>query len=318
MPPTVTVAVCTWNRAKWLDRLLTGMRDLRLPPGVEWELLVVDNNCTDDTAAVAAAHARHLPLRVAFEPTPGISFARNRAVTEAQGEYLLWTDDDARVEPDWAEKLLEAFDRFDADLVFGRVDPEWEAGRPPPWYTPEFRGMFAVLDHGGPPRVLTDRRLIGFNVNLAFRRSLVERLGAYRVDIGAGRMAGGEDQDLCHRSYDAGLTVAYQPEAVVKHYIPASRCTKAFYRRYMWDGSPHHLRLLRDEAAAGRVPRLLGLPRYFVRRQFDHVAGFAGGVLRQDPGQTFFNELKLIRFAGLFYAMLTGRTPQQITRRAGD
>src|SRR4051812_1329005 len=97
----VTVAICTWNRAALLDRTLARLRDLRIPPGLSWELLVVDNNCTDETSAVLARHAKHLPLRALHEPKQGHSHARNRAVAEARGDLLLWTDDDVLAHADW-------------------------------------------------------------------------------------------------------------------------------------------------------------------------------------------------------------------------
>jgi glycosyltransferase involved in cell wall biosynthesis len=93
----ITVAICTWNRAALLDQTLAEMRNLRVPKGVDWELLVVNNNCIDDTDEVIAKHADKLPLRGLVEPKPGHSNARNRAMREARGEDVVWTDDDVRV-----------------------------------------------------------------------------------------------------------------------------------------------------------------------------------------------------------------------------
>jgi glucosyl-dolichyl phosphate glucuronosyltransferase len=64
----VSVAVCTWNRASLLDRTLQQMRRLQIPAGVGWELLVVNNRCTDETDAVLAAHGNVLPIRRLYEP----------------------------------------------------------------------------------------------------------------------------------------------------------------------------------------------------------------------------------------------------------
>ena len=101
MPVSVSVVICTWNRAGLLDQTLARMRELHVPAGLAWELLVVNNNCTDDTDAVAARHRGHLPLRPVREPTPGLSNARNKGLAEARGELILWTDDDVRVDPGW-------------------------------------------------------------------------------------------------------------------------------------------------------------------------------------------------------------------------
>lgn len=316
MLESVTIAICTWNRAKPLDRVLAAMASLRIPDGLKWDVLVVNNNCTDDTEAVVAKHRAMLPIRSVLESVPGISHARNRAVMEATGEGILWIDDDAVPDPEWVAAHVEAFDGLGADLVIGKVEPLWERGTPPAWFIPEFNGMFALLDYGDQTRRITDPAEGGFNVNMGFRRELAESIGAYRVDIGTGRLAGGEDQDLCLRAHEAGKVVVYQPKALVRHIIPASRCTKRFYRRYMWVGSPNHLRLLQDEARS--VPKLFGLPRYFLRKNLEFVGLYAKAVLNRRKGEAFFYELKMIRLVGLFWNMLFRRDPLKDTKRVGE
>src|SRR5205823_7275422 len=124
-------------------RVLAAMAALRIPEGVRWEVVVVNNNCTDDTDAVVGRHAGKIPVRRLFEATPGISHARNRAVVETTSDAILWIDDDAVPDPEWLAAQLEAFERFGADLVIGKVEPLWESGSPPAWFVPEFQGMFA-------------------------------------------------------------------------------------------------------------------------------------------------------------------------------
>jgi len=76
----ITVAICTWNRARLLDQTLNHMRNLQIPPDVDWELLVVNNNCTDQTDTVIERYEGDLPIRRLFEARPGLSHARNRAL----------------------------------------------------------------------------------------------------------------------------------------------------------------------------------------------------------------------------------------------
>ena len=97
----LTVAICTWNRAGLLDQTLGRMRQLNLPRDIQWELLIVNNNCADDTDRVIENHSHDLPVRRLFESKQGHCNARNCAVASARGDVIIWTDDDVMVEPDW-------------------------------------------------------------------------------------------------------------------------------------------------------------------------------------------------------------------------
>ena len=84
-----------------MRQTLESFTGLAVPAATDWEILVVNNNCTDQTDQVIQAYQDRLPVRRAFEPRPGLSHARNRAIAEATGDYILWTDDDVTVSPNW-------------------------------------------------------------------------------------------------------------------------------------------------------------------------------------------------------------------------
>lgn len=318
---TVSVLICTWNRAGLLDRTLARLHALRVPAGIDWELVVVNNGSADDTETVLDRHADQLPLRRVFEPRPGIVSARNAGLDAARGEILLWTDDDTLVEPDWLERYLEAFDRFGADLVFGTILPDWEGGSAPWWFVPRFNGTFGLLDYGGAARAV-DVHYVGHNANMGFRRSLVDRLGPYRELRVNGRLGKGEDLDLSNRAHAAGLTVVYQPAAVVRHFIPSRMATKGETRRRAWVDAPDHYQILAlDLAREPHLPTLLGMPRYFVRMHLLHPLKWLWATARRDRGTAFYYEVKLIRLAALYRAALGGRpapepTPEPAVRSA--
>src|SRR5262249_52705605 len=113
----LSVVVCTYNRSTSLRRTLAALEAQEVPPGLAWEIVIVDNNSSDDTRAVVDAFgtACSIPVRYAFEPRQGLSFARNTGVAHAKGEILACTDDDCRPEPTWIRHIVAGIARWSAD-----------------------------------------------------------------------------------------------------------------------------------------------------------------------------------------------------------
>ena len=180
-----SVILCTYNRASTLSRALESLSDLDVPAGLDWEVLVVDNNSTDDTRAIVervAAEAR-LPCRYVFEPQQGKSFALNAGIAQALGQVLVFTDDDVTFDRGWLRALLAAFDAPDCAGVGGQIVPVWPAP-PPRWFsdTGPYRLLPAVVgyqfDTSGP--VIRPP----YGANSAYRRVMFDRYGQFRTDIG--------------------------------------------------------------------------------------------------------------------------------------
>jgi GT2 family glycosyltransferase len=293
----ITVGICTWNRADLLERALSHFEHLELPPGTEWELLVIDHNSSDRTAEVLLAFAGRLPLRSLFEARQGKSVACNTLLAAARGELLLWTDDDACPDPRWITTMYGAFERDQAGLVFGVVRPVW-IGQTPAWFGEQFHGHFALLDYGSDPFIVTDEQHPFYGVNYGMRTDALRRLGGFREDLGPVHHAGGgEDTDLYLRALAAGVTISYEPAAIVGHMIEPWRCTKSFHRRRTWLGSkPYFHTLLTDTSD---TPRLLKIPRYLYRQAAGHAGHYLRAAVTHDRSESFYRELKLIQFAGL-------------------
>src|ERR1041385_9504474 len=131
---SASVILCTHNRAGSLKRALASLSELEVPAGLEWELVVVDNNSTDDTRAVvelAAGQAR-LPCRYLLEPRPGKSFALNAGIAQALGKVLVFTDDDVTFDRGWLGAGLAALDPPDWRRGGGGSGSGWAAPPPPP------------------------------------------------------------------------------------------------------------------------------------------------------------------------------------------
>jgi len=122
---TVTILVCTYNRAGFLRETLRAISALPRRGDYEVEIIVVDNNSSDATAKVVAdadAAAPALPIRYEFEPLQGKSFALNRGLRCARGEVIAHTDDDVWPDPQWLDRIVAAFRQHPISFAFRTAD----------------------------------------------------------------------------------------------------------------------------------------------------------------------------------------------------
>lgn len=220
-PPTATVAVCTRDRPKDLRRCLEAL--VRLPDDGQ-ELLIIDNcPSTDATRRLVADYSR---VRYVREDRPGLNIARNRALQEAQGEIVAFTDDDAAPDPNWLRALLRNFADPLVLCATGLTMPlelETEAQE---WF--QRLGGFGR----GFKRMVLDSAncdpfkgwVAGAGVNMAVRRSILDYIGPFdeALDVGTPTLGGG-DTEIFVRMLSAGYRIIYDPEALNWH-----------RHRYMW------------------------------------------------------------------------------------
>jgi len=279
----LTVAICTWNRAPLLQQTLEAMTHLRVPAGASWELIVVNNNCTDGTDDVVASYIGRLPLRPCHEPTPGLSRARNHAVRAATGDYILWTDDDVLVDESWLESYHRAFRRWQEAAVFGgRVDP-WMEGKPPSWLVqilPRVGSAFATVNLGNEPLPLGEARL-PFGANMAIRTT-EQRRHLFDPDLGVGpnRRMGGEETAVIQAILAEGHTGWWLPDAKVQHYIPEHRQTVRYLRSYFSGYGEYCGREIHSQSG----PRWFGQPRWVLRRLIESEVRYRLKCLICRPG----------------------------------
>ena len=266
-----SIVLCTYNRASTLSRALESLSDLDVPVGLDWEVLVVDNNSTDDTRAIVervVAEAR-LPCRYLFEPSQGKSFALNAGIAQALGQVLVFTDDDVTFDRGWLRALLAAFDAPDCAGVGGQIIPVWPAP-PPRWFsdTGPYRLLPAVVgyqfDTSGP--VIRPP----YGANMAYRRVMFDRYGRFRTDIGPrGReRITGEDTEFGRRVLNGGEQVIYVPGAIAYHPVEPERMTLRYFERYYFGEGRKNVRAF--PLPPGTV-RWLGIPRYFYRDLVEHL-----------------------------------------------
>lgn len=267
----ITIAICTWNRAELLDQTLTHMRYLRIPEGLEWELVVVNNNCTDRTDEVIARYAEVLPLRRLFEPKQGHSHARNCAIDAAKGELLIWTDDDVLVDPNWLSEYWLAVKVHPKSVVFGGPIEPWFESSPPSWIAGNIHflnGVFA-LAHGENETREFRAGESPTGANMAFRTSVLREF-KFAPHLGRVRssLISADDKELCQRMFEAGHRGVWVGTARVQHFIPRDRMTRQYLWKWFHGGG-------RTEVRLGKIttgPTLARVPRWIWRRYLEESA----------------------------------------------
>ena len=262
----LTVAICTWNRCHALQQTLSGFTRINPPDSVEWELLIVNNNCTDGTDDVIRAFERTLPIRRVSEPTPGLSHARNRAIAESRGDYILWTDDDVTVVPDWLVAYAAAFRRWpEASIFGGPIRPTFE-GTPPRWMEkvyPTIAGVYAARDFGAESIPLSAPWVIPWGANYAIRKREQTRHG-YDPNLGykPGRMIGWEETEVIQALLAEGAHGWWVPEAALQHHVPPARQTTKYLRAHFYNRGRYYGSRTTEDADCQMI---FGRPRWLWR-----------------------------------------------------
>jgi glycosyltransferase involved in cell wall biosynthesis len=311
---TVSVVICTYNRATLLRETLAAVQAMTPPADCQVEILVVDNNSSDNTRAAiaeAAARARY-PIVPLHETRQGKSFALNLALSHATGDVLALTDDDVLPAPDWLTRIVDAFRARDITFVFGKVRPRWSRVPPPELLTPPAQaiwGPLAIVDYGDVPAVYhpkAEGQRLPIGANLAFSRAVLVSIGGWRTDLGKvnNTLLSGEDHEIFMRLRRFNLYAGYyDPEIVVRHYVPAQRLTRRYFRQWFyWHGKTQAVMLdaLYPELDMSSVPRVLGVPRFAIRQACQQAWRWLGSCARRDKLGRLVDELRFVQYAGFF------------------
>jgi glycosyltransferase involved in cell wall biosynthesis len=217
MDSTVSIIVCTRNRADSLGPTLESIGQATVPPGWSVELLVVDNGSTDSTeTTVGSMTLPNLPIRYIREPRKGKGYAYNAGMGAAHGLVFLFTDDDVRVPIDWIEGMCRPILDSEADAVQGGIRPAPHLERP--WLTGMLRvWLAAVEDPKRPPEGL----LVG--ANMSFHRSALDVISGFDPRLGPGAAGFFDDTMFGWALNRAGKRILYQPVISVEHHFDPDR-----------------------------------------------------------------------------------------------
>lgn len=245
----LTVIICTYNRAKYIGPLLESIAANDLSKA-EYEILLVDNNCTDNTSEICDAFASNHPdvnFCYVVETEQGLSAARNKGIKEAKGDIIVYIDDDALVDTWYLRIIVEYMSVHpEIDAVGGPIVPLYETEEPQ-WmtcYTKEL--LCGYLYFGDKERTFPGDRYPGGG-NAAYRANVFEKVGLFNTDLGrkGDSLMGAEEKDIFDKMSSQRMRFMYLPKMILHHIIPQKKLEKDYFDRLTLQiGKSEHQRTL--------------------------------------------------------------------------
>lgn len=231
----LSIIICTYNREKYIGPLLESLSKNDFPT-TDYEIVLVDNNCTDNTHSVCKVFAETHPeiaFRYVVEPEQGLSAARNKGIKEAKGEIIIYVDDDALVDTNYIRSYAEHFAANpDTMAAGGPIEPIYET-KEPSWMSPYTKALLtAWMNYGTKVCKYPKGRFPGGG-NAAYRKEVFERVGLYNTELGRKGTAllASEEKDIFDKMKAHGMKVLYLPTPVLHHIIPQTKLEAPYFER---------------------------------------------------------------------------------------
>jgi glycosyltransferase involved in cell wall biosynthesis len=216
----ISVVICTYNRVKFIKACLEHLNAQQLAKS-DYEVIVVNNNCTDGTGKVVEAFiAQHpgMDIRQVFETNQGLSFARNRGIREAKYEIITYIDDDGEAKPDLLQKIKTYFETNPEKVgVGGKVIPQYET-EAPKWLSYHTRMMVTHIDYGDEHFKCYGKKYPP-GCNMSYRKDILEQTNGFNESL-KWRV---DDKHIYYEVCKISDEVYINPELVVHHNIDAYR-----------------------------------------------------------------------------------------------
>lgn len=257
----LSVIICTYNRAKYIGNLLESIAKNDIAKS-EYEIILVDNNCTDDTHAICDAFSQAHPdiaFRYVLEPEQGLSAARNKGIREAKGDILVYIDDDALVDGDYLRIYAEHFATNPKTMAAGGpIEPLYETSAPA-WMTTYTKALLTGwLHYGDRVREFPKGRYPGGG-NAAYRKEVFEQVGLFNTALGrkGSGLMGSEEKDIFDKMHSLDMTILYLPTPILHHIIPQSKLEQPYFDKLTYQIGVSERQRTLDISRAKYIKRLI-------------------------------------------------------------
>lgn len=230
-----SVVIPTYNGAQRLPGVLEKLRSQTGTEEIDWEIIIVDNNSSDETAQIVQNLQKtwqlKAPLIYVFEPRQGLAFARQLGIQTSKGVFVGFLDDDNFPSSNW---VLESF-KFGKNNPLvgaygGKVVADFEVA--PTQNLKQLEGFLALRERGSKPNKYQPEILsLPTGAGLVVRKQAwCENVPEQLKLIGRvhGSMLGGEDWEALLHIHKAGWEIWYNPAMQIEHKIPKYRLEKEY------------------------------------------------------------------------------------------
>ena len=251
-----TLAIRTYNGEKTLPDVLDKLKQQINTENINWEVIVVDNNSTDNTAKIIKEYQsqwnKDYPLKYFFEPIQGASIARKRAMNEAQGNLVGFLDDDNIPELNWVEQAVDFAKKYpNMGAYGGMIKPKFEVE--PPKDFSKIAVYLAIINRGKKEFCYNNHKQKVFPPGAGIIISKKAWLDAVPEKLfllgpnGKSLLTKGEDMEILSHIQNAGWEIWYVPQIITYHKIPAWRLERDYLISLAWGTglTRHHIRMIR-------------------------------------------------------------------------
>jgi len=279
----ISIIICTYNRDKFLKICLQSIATLTADK-TSYEVIVVNNNCTDNTDELCQNFAQEYPdilFKQVVETNQGLGFARNRGIAEAQGEIISFIDDDAEVTPHFVESVINAFTQYpNYNAMGGKVLPVFEGGKEPKWMNRYLDGPLSKVDYGDITREFPKKYPVG--CNMIFRREIFEKYGNFN-----GQLSRSDDKDIFLRLKSYREKVLYAADVVVYHHIPCDRVSFDSITKIGYSSGRFEAIRLREKRKMQKINKTMEIMFKFIASTIIGASFFA--QLKPEKGRYLIN-----------------------------
>jgi len=257
--PAVSVVICTYNRDKFIREALNCLARQTISPG-DFEIIVVDNNSTDNTAEIVKNFIGEFPqlnIRYVLEKNKGLSFARNRGIQEALAPIITYIDDDAEAAPGFLKSIA---DLMEADTTIagigGKVIPKYSESVEPKWMSKYLNGFVGLLDYGPSPKRFDKNMKYPAGCNMTYTKAILQKAGGFNNQL----TFRSDDKYIFYQVKKLSDKIVYLPQAMLYHNIDNERLSfNNFKKLFLKSGNEEKIRVRSEKGAISVLQKFLEL-----------------------------------------------------------